>query len=81
MASITIRKLDDRLKAELKHRAARRGHSMEEEVRLILRDTLKRERPESIVDIARELFGSEHGFDLDIPPRGPMREPPDFSES
>ena len=78
MASITIRMLDDGLKRELKNRASRHGCSMEEEARRILRDTLNRERPQSIVDIARELFGPEHGFDLDIPSRDAMREPPDF---
>ena len=41
--------------------------------RRILRDTLDRERPETLGDIARELFGPENGFELDIPPRGKMR--------
>jgi plasmid stability protein len=80
MASITIRRLDDRLKTQLKHRAAEHGCSMEEEARRILHDTLTRERPQSIVDIARELFGPEHGFDLEIPSRDAMREPPDSGE-
>jgi plasmid stability protein len=80
MASITIRKLDDRLKNQLKHRAAQHGRSMEEEARVILRETLEALRPKTLGDIARELFGAENGFELDIPPRGPMREPPDFSE-
>uniref|UniRef100_Q07UF8 Coenzyme A biosynthesis bifunctional protein CoaBC n=1 Tax=Rhodopseudomonas palustris (strain BisA53) TaxID=316055 RepID=Q07UF8_RHOP5 len=38
MASLTIRKLDDAIKAELRQRAARNGRSMEDEVRSILRD-------------------------------------------
>jgi phosphopantothenoylcysteine decarboxylase/phosphopantothenate--cysteine ligase len=38
MASLTIRKLDDALKAELRQRAARNGRSMEDEVRVILRE-------------------------------------------
>ena len=80
MASITIRKLDDRLKSELKHRATQHGCSMEEEARRILRDTLRRERPQSIMDIAREIFGPEHGFDLPLYPRDKMPEPPDFGE-
>jgi phosphopantothenoylcysteine decarboxylase / phosphopantothenate---cysteine ligase len=37
MASITIRRLDERLKAQLRLRAARNGRSMEDEVRTILR--------------------------------------------
>jgi antitoxin FitA len=80
MASITIRKLDDRLKSQLKHRAAQHGCSMEEEARNILRESLNRERPETIADIARELSGPKHGFELDLPPRIASRPPPDFSE-
>jgi len=38
MANLTIRKLDDALKAELRQRAAGNGRSMEDEVRTILRD-------------------------------------------
>ncbi|MDQ8731926.1 bifunctional phosphopantothenoylcysteine decarboxylase/phosphopantothenate--cysteine ligase CoaBC [Bradyrhizobium sp. LHD-71] len=38
MASLTIRKLDETLKAQLRLRAARNGRSVEDEVRFILRD-------------------------------------------
>jgi phosphopantothenoylcysteine decarboxylase / phosphopantothenate---cysteine ligase len=38
MASLTVRQLDDRLKALLRLRAARHGRSMEDEVRVILKD-------------------------------------------
>ncbi|WP_315836391.1 bifunctional phosphopantothenoylcysteine decarboxylase/phosphopantothenate--cysteine ligase CoaBC [Bradyrhizobium prioriisuperbiae] len=38
MASLTVRKLDEALKAELRLRAARNGRSVEDEVRVILRD-------------------------------------------
>jgi phosphopantothenoylcysteine decarboxylase/phosphopantothenate--cysteine ligase len=38
MASLTIRKLDDAIKAELRLRAARNGRSVEDEVRVILRE-------------------------------------------
>ena len=40
MASLTIRKLDESLKADLRLRSARNGHSVEEEVRIILREVL-----------------------------------------
>jgi plasmid stability protein len=40
MATLTIRDLDDELKAALRVRAARHGRSMESEVREILRQTL-----------------------------------------
>lgn len=38
MASLTIRKLDEAIKAELRLRAARNGRSVEDEVRVILRE-------------------------------------------
>src|ERR1700709_2319241 len=38
MASLTIRKLDDTIKAELRLRAARSGRWVEDEVRVILRE-------------------------------------------
>ncbi|RTL53856.1 MAG: bifunctional phosphopantothenoylcysteine decarboxylase/phosphopantothenate--cysteine ligase CoaBC [Bradyrhizobiaceae bacterium] len=38
MASLTVRKLDDEIKAALKLRAARSGRSVEDEVRVILRE-------------------------------------------
>ena len=80
MASITIRKLDDALKTRLKARAAEHRCSMEEEARQILRQSLEHGRPETMADIARELFGAKHGFELDLPPRRPFRPPPDFSK-
>src|SRR5205085_9036716 len=38
MASLTIRKLEEAIKAELRLRAARNGRSVEDEVRVILRE-------------------------------------------
>ena len=40
MASLTVRKLEDALKADLRLRAARHGRSVEDEVRSILRDAV-----------------------------------------
>ena len=40
MASITIRSLDDDIKARLRVRAAEHGRSMEEEVRILLREAV-----------------------------------------
>jgi len=40
MASLTIRKLDEAVKADLRLRSARNGRSVEEEVRVILREVL-----------------------------------------
>src|SRR5258708_35137384 len=41
MASLTIRKLDEAIKAYLRLRSAKNGRSVEEEVRVILRDVLQ----------------------------------------
>lgn len=83
MASITIRNLDEALKAELRVRAARNGRSMEEEVRVILRQALA-EPPSERFNLAKSIrshFAPLGGVELDLPPREPLREPPDFSNS
>ena len=43
MAQLVVRNLETSVKRRLQRRAARRGHSMEEEVRDILRDAVKEE--------------------------------------
>jgi len=78
--SFTIGNIEDSLKTRLKHRAAEHGCSMEEEARRILRDTLARERPENAADIALELFGPKHGFELPAHPPVEPSPPPDFGE-
>ncbi len=79
MASITIRNLDDDVKTRLRVRAAKHRRSMEEEVRIILRDAVKRGQDRrDLAGIARSHFGPGNGVDLELPPRGPGREPPSF---
>ena len=79
MASITIRNLDDDVKTRLRTRAAGNGRSMEEEVRLILREAAGREpAPENLARFIRECFAPFGGVELELPPREPMREPPKF---
>lgn len=82
MAVLTIRKLDDAVKARLRIRAAQNGRSMEEEARLLLEESLAtpRERPKNLAQAIREIMAPLGGVELDIPPRGPGREPPDFRE-
>jgi len=76
MASITIRNLDDDVKTRLRVRAADSGRSMEEEVRLILRDVVGRKpNPRNLADIIRSHFGPANGVDLELPPREPGRDP------
>ncbi|MEO8027167.1 MAG: plasmid stabilization protein [Bryobacteraceae bacterium] len=80
MASITIRKMEESLKAQLRLRAARNGRSMEEEAREILRASLrlKQAPKESLVDAIRRHVAPIGGVELELPPRGPMRPPPSF---
>lgn len=79
MASITIRNLDDDVKTRLRVRAAEHHRSMEEEARLILRDAVgSKPNRRNLVEIVRSHFGPENGVDLELPPRGPGREPPSF---
>lgn len=79
MASITIRKLDDEVKARLRVQAAGNGRSMEEEARVILREAVgPKPKPQNLVAIIRSHFGPENGVDLELPPREPVREPPRF---
>lgn len=79
MASITIRNLDEDIRTRLRVRAAHNGQSMEEEVRQILRRAVGRApRSEDLASIIVSHFGPAHGVDLELPPRGPGREPPSF---
>lgn len=82
MASITIRNLDDPLKALLRVRAAQNGRSMEEEVREILRATLAKPKPQAknLAEAIHQRFAAFGGVDLATLPRDALREPPDFSE-
>ena len=80
MASITIRHLDDEVMTRLEVRASANGRSMEEEVRIILREAVGWEaEPENLASFIRECFESLGGVELEIPPREPMREPPELS--
>ena len=82
MASITIRNLEDDVKTRLRVRAARNGHSMEEEVRRILRRAVgRRASSRDLVSIIRSHFGPANGVDLRLPPREPAREPPSFDRA
>ena len=81
MASITIRNLDETVKRKLRLRAAQRNRSMEEEARDILRTVLAQEPApaENLADAIRRRVEPFGGFEMQLPPRGPVREPPDFS--
>jgi antitoxin FitA len=70
MATLTIRDLDDDLKAALRVRAAEHGRSMESEVREILRAVLERSAsgPGMGTRIHQRFSGAE-GVDLELPSR------------
>ena len=77
MASLTIRNLEDNLKADLRLRAARHGLSMEEEARQILRQALAPAAPPG--SLARRIQDRFAGLDADglpIPARKPSRPAP-----
>jgi len=83
MASITIRQLPEGTKRKLRIRAAQNGRSMEQEAREILRTELNKSTetnkpPKTGSDLLksiRDIFEPLGGVDLDIPPRGPIRDP------
>ena len=82
MASMTIRDIDERLKARLRMQAARHGRSMEEEARDILRTALsaKSSRAGTLVDAIRARIEPFGGVELEIAPREAMREPVNLDE-
>lgn len=80
MASITVRNLEDGLKHRLRIRAAENNRSMEEEARDILRRALYRQEAgrENLASVICARFAPLGGVDLEIPPRSPIRTPPQF---
>jgi antitoxin FitA len=80
MATLTIRQLDDAVKARLRVRAAEHGKSMEEEAREILRQALAAPAPAEAgadwVSRIRERLKPFGGVDLELPPRQLPRKPP-----
>ena len=82
MASITIRTIDEPLKTQLRVRAAHNGHSMEQEVRVILREALVQPPPVVVANLAEAItrrFAPLGGVNLPDPERTVLRDPPDFS--
>ncbi len=81
MATLTIRDLDDDLKAELRIRAAEHGRSMEAEVRAILRTVLT--RPASGPGMGtriRQRFAGSDDLSIELPPRTERARPAELSE-
>ena len=75
MASMTIRDLDDQIKTKLRVRAAKNNRSMEEEARAILKAALAEStKMRSLVGSIRARIEPLGGLELEIPPRGPIRD-------
>jgi phosphopantothenoylcysteine decarboxylase/phosphopantothenate--cysteine ligase len=72
MASITIRKLDDAIKAALRLRAAKSGRSVEDEVRVILRDAAGESAANAAASSPR-LGDDDASPTLSLPPSGKLR--------
>lgn len=83
MATLTIRNLDDNIRNFLRAQAAANGHSMEAEVRDILRSVARQKSstPSEVFARIHTLFSAIGGADeLILPKRDPAPEPPNFSE-
>lgn len=82
MTSITVRNLDESIKAGLRLRAARHGWSMEQEVRLILRQALSEDAdaPDTLgfAEMVNRRFRALGVDDLPTPKRQSPRPLPDF---
>ena len=81
MGTLTIRNVDPTIKERLRVRAAQNGRSMEAELRAIVADAIETPArpPElNLYDRIRARFEPLGGVELELPPRGPMREPPTF---
>jgi len=76
MAVLTIRRLPDDVKQDLRERAARNGRSLEEEVRQALITLVRPARSPPRKSIGQMLYEmSRPGLELPIPPRSPARIP------
>lgn len=79
---MTIRNLDEKLKARLRMQAARHGRSMEDEARDILRSALSTasSRSASLVKSIRRRIEPLGGIELGVAARESMRDPLSFEE-
>lgn len=84
MATLTIRNLDERTKAQLRIQAARHGRSMEEEARTILRDAIQSSQPGSkgagLGSRIHAHFAQLGGVELNLPERSSQPSPARFEE-
>jgi len=82
MAQLVVRNIENGVKARLQRRARHNGHSMEEEVRDILRSAVNGDQPPAggLGTEISALF-AKIGLDFDIPElRGQVLKPPFFEK-
>ena len=82
MSTLVIRNVDPVVHGQLKDRAQIAGRSMEEEVRILLRQHVADTAPkpeQNWVAAIRALFEPLGGVELEPPAREAGRAPPDFS--
>jgi antitoxin FitA len=73
MATLTIRDLDDDLRVRLRVQAAKKGRSMEAEVREILREALTRPSgTDRFGSRIQQRFAAIGGVELDLPVRSEL---------
>jgi plasmid stability protein len=81
MAQFVVRNIENGVKARLQHRAKRNGHSMEEEVRDILRGAVNEDTPPDGLGTEISALFAKAGLDSDIPElRGHEIKPPSFEQ-
>lgn len=80
MATMTIRNIDEQLKARLRVQAAIHGRSMEDEARAILRAALSVEpvRGRTLAEAIRARIEPLGGVELELSVRQPIRDPLDL---
>lgn len=87
MSSITVRKIDEKVKTKLRIRAALHGNSMEKEIREILaiaveEDPREPQQKEGLYTALRHRLAAAGIDGIDLPEfdRGPWRKGPNFGE-
>jgi plasmid stability protein len=80
MTTLTIRNVDPAVKERLRIRAARHGHSMEAELRVILAASVSDEHDATpnLAEAIRQRFAPFGGVDLPEHPAVELRDPPTF---
>jgi plasmid stability protein len=78
VTTLTIRNVDIAVKEQLRVRAARRGRSMEAELRSILSDALGSDREPNLAERIRRRMAPLGGVDLEPHPPVPTGPPPTF---